>query len=47
MLYLNNKELEQKVYGKYLGTYMDISLSRWKQIGNTNYKLNRGIGILW
>ena len=43
---INNEELEQKIHTKYLGIYIDISLSRKKQIGNNNYKLNRGIGIL-
>ena len=43
---INNEKLEQKGYAKYLGIFIDKTLSWEKQIETTTYKSNRGIGIL-
>ena len=44
-LFINDEELEQKEFAKYLGVYFDKQLSCSKQIEITN-KLHNGIGIL-
>ena len=43
---INNEELEQKDYAKYLGLFVDKNLSWRKQTENTTCKFNRGIRIL-
>ena len=44
-LFINDEELEQKDFAKYLGVYFDKQLSWCKHIEITN-KLHKGIGIL-
>ena len=45
-LFINDEELEQKDFSKYLGVYLDKQLSWSKHIEITNNKLHKGIGIL-
>ena len=45
-LFINDEELEQKDFEKYLGVYFDKQLSWCKHIEITNNKLHKGIGIL-
>ena len=45
-LFINDEELEQKDFAKYLGVYFDKQLSWCKHIEITNKKLHRGISIL-
>ena len=43
--FINDEELEQKDFSKYLGVYFDKKLSWSKYIEITNNKLREGIGI--
>ena len=45
-LFINDEELEQKDFSKYLGVYFDKQLSWCKHIEITNNKFDKGIGIL-
>ena len=45
-LFINDEELKQKDFAKYLGVYFDKQLSWSKHIETTNNKLHKGIGIL-
>ena len=44
-LFINDEELEQKGFAKYLGVYFDKQLSWSKHTEITNNKLHKGIGI--
>ena len=45
-LFINDEELEQNDFAKYLGVYFDKQLSWSKHIKITNNKLHKTIGIL-
>ena len=45
-LFINDEELEQRDFEKYLGFYFDKQLSWSKHIEITNKKLHKGIGVL-